>query len=331
MKALKIIGIILLILIALFLLVALFLPKGVNMKDSIVINKPASLIFKQVNDFHNWNAWSPFVEMYSDMVNTYEGPEKGVGAKNAWTSKQSGNGSMTITQSIPYSKVVSDLDFGQKNPGVNSFELEETPEGTKVTWSVEIADMGYPMGRYIAMMMPGMMEPVFKKGLENLKKVTEAMPDPPALKIVEMPETKVIAVIDSCSWSDIGLKMGEMFGELMHFSQKYQVAQAGYPSSAYFKWDEVNQFTVFENRLPVGQEVTGKGRVQFKTIPASRAVLGVHYGSYEKTMYLYQAMDEYMADFGLVQAGGPIEEYVTDPMTEPDTAKWQTNIYFPVK
>ena len=48
-------------------------------------------------------------------------------------------------------------------------------------------------------------------------------------------------------------------------------------------------------------------------------------------MYLYEAMAEYVTDFGLVGDGGPMEEYVTDPMTEPDTAKWQTNIYFPVK
>jgi effector-binding domain-containing protein len=330
MKALKIIGVIILVILAVFLVVALFLPKGVSMQDSIVINKPASLIYKQVNNFHNWDAWSPFMEMDSTMKNTYEGPASGVGAKNSWTGK-GGNGSMTITEADPYKKVLADLDFGQKSPGLNRFEFEELPEGTKVTWGVEIGDMGYPLGRYIGMMMPGMMEPVFKKGLENLKKVTEGMPDPPMLEVVEIPEMKVVAVVDSCSWSEIGTKMGEMFGELMTYMQKTKIDQTGYPVSAYQKWDEVNQFTVFENWIPVGIEVPGKGRVQYKVVPATKAVKGVHFGSYEKTMYLYLAMDEYMADFGLEQAGGPREEYVTDPMMEPDTSKWQTNIYFPVK
>jgi len=331
MKALKIIGIILLVIIVVFLVVALFLPKGVSMKESIVINKPASLIYKQVNNFHNWNAWSPWLEMDTTMVNSYEGPEQGVGAKNSWTAKKSGNGSMTITESVPYKKVSADLDFGQKGKAINYFEFEETTEGTRVTWGVVAENLGYPFGRYIAMMMPGMMNPVFTKGLENLKKVTEAMPDPPALKIVEMPETAVIAILDSCNWSDISMKMGQMFGELMSYCQKAKINQSGFPQSAYYKWDEVKQFTVFENRLPVSQQVPDKGRVRYTVIPATRAVLGVHFGDYDKTMYLYQAMDEYIKDFGLQETGGPIEEYVTDPMTEPDTAKWQTNIYFPVK
>jgi len=331
MKALKIIGIVILILVALFFIVALFLPKGVNMKESIVINKPASLIFKQVNDYQNWKAWSPWVATDPEMVSTYEGSVKGVGAKNIWTSKKHGDGSMTITESLPYKRVTADLDFGQKGKASNYFEFEETSGKTNVTWGVDIADMGYPVGRFIGLMMPGMMKPFFTQGLEKLKEVTEAMPSPPSLQLVELPERMVIAVLDSCNWSDIGLKMSQIFGELLTFAQKAGINQAGYPLSAYHKWDEVNQFTVFENWIPVNQETVGKGRVQYKVIPATRAVFGSHIGAYGKTMYLYVAMDEFVSDFGLETKGGPIEEYVTDPMSEPDTNKWQTNVYFPVK
>jgi effector-binding domain-containing protein len=59
--------------------------------------------------------------------------------------------------------------------------------------------------------------------------------------------------------------------------------------------------------------------------------MGTHFGAYDKTMYMYTAMDEYIQEFKLEETGGPIEEYITDPMSEPDTSKWQTNIYFPVK
>ena len=59
--------------------------------------------------------------------------------------------------------------------------------------------------------------------------------------------------------------------------------------------------------------------------------MGTHFGAYEESMYLYTAMDEYIKEFKLEETGGPVEEYITDPISEPDTAKWQTNIYFPVK
>ena len=37
-----------------------------------------------------------------------------------------------------------------------------------------------------------------------------------------------------------------------------------------------------------------------------------------------------MASQGLEGAGAPWEVYVTDPATEPDQAKWRTEIFFPV-
>jgi len=330
MKALKIIGIILLILVVLFLVVALFLPSKVYIEESVVINKPASVIFKQVNNFKNWPAWSPWQANDPAMINTYEGPDQGIDAKTLWTSKKNGNGSMTIIESVPYTKVISSLDFGM--PGAsNSFEFKEEQGVTKVTWSVNIPKLSYPVERFFGLLMPGMMKIFFVNGLEKLKEITEAMPDPPALKITEIPEKAFVSVIDSCNWSDIGKKMGEMFGEIMALQKTAKFEFAGAPMSMYQKWDTVNHFTVFENCVPVDREVKGKGRVQYKVLPATRALMGTHFGAYDKTMYLYMAMDEYIKDFKLEETGGPIEEYVTDPMTEPDTAKWQTNVYFPVK
>ena len=330
MKALKIIGIVLLVLVALFLIVAAFLPSKIHIEESMVINKPASLIFKQVNNFQNWKAWSPWLEMDPEMTSTYEGTSMGVGCKTAWTSKKTGNGSMTILESVPYLKVISALEIGM--PGAtNSFEFKEEQGATKVTWGVDFPKLAYPAERYFGLMMPGMMKTVFIKGLENLKKVTEAMPDPPVLQITQLPEKAVLCVVDSCNWSDIEMKMGQMFGEIMALQPKAKFEFAGAPMSRYLKWDEANRFTVFENCVPVDREVAGKGRVHYKVLPGNRAVMGTHFGAYDKTMYMYTAMDEYVKEFKLEETGGPIEEYVTDPMSEPDTAKWQTNIYFPVK
>ncbi len=330
MKALKIIGIILLILVALFLVVALFLPSKTYMEESIVINKPASLVFKQVNNFKNWEPWSPFQAADPEMVNTYEGPEQGMDATMRWTSIKNGDGYMTIIESVPYEKVISTIDFGM--PGAtNIFLLKEENGATKVTWGVNIPKLAYPMERYIGLLMPKMMGIMFNQGLVKMKEIVEAMPDPPALQTVEFKTRAVLSVIDSCNWSDIGIKMGQMFGDIMALQNSLKYQQTGAPLSLYHKWDEVNQFTVFENCIPVDKEVAGKGRVQYKVLPTMKTVMGTHLGSYEETMYMYVAMDEYIRDFGLEQVGGPIEEYITDPMTEPDTAKWQTNIYFPVK
>ncbi len=331
MKALKIIGIVILVIVALFFVIALFLPSKLTMEESIVIKKPASLIFEQVNNFHNWPAWSPWQANDPGMVSTYEGPDEGIGAKTLWTSKKSGNGSMTIIESVPYKRVSSALDFGVKGTATNYFNFRDENGATKVTWGVEIPTLAYPQEKYLGLMMPNMMKVYFRKGLEKLKEVTEAMPDPPVIQIIQMPEKAVLSVTDSCNWVDIGKKMGPLFMEIMSLQKNGKFQFTGAPLSIYHKWDEAKQFAVFENCIPVDRPVAGKGRVRYKVLPATRAVMATHFGSYDKTMYLYVALAKYIKDFGLVENGGPIEEYITDPMTEPDTAKWQTNIYFPVK
>jgi effector-binding domain-containing protein len=42
-------------------------------------------------------------------------------------------------------------------------------------------------------------------------------------------------------------------------------------------------------------------------------------------------MHEYMQENNLVSDGPVIEVYVTDPVSEPDTSKWLTQIIYPVK
>jgi effector-binding domain-containing protein len=330
MKALRIIGIIILVLIVLLLVVAFFLPSKVYMEETITINKPASVIFKQVNNFHNWNAWSPFQANDTGMVINYEGPDQGVDSRMSWTGKTSGKGNMVIIESVPYVQVTASLDFGIKG-ATNSFSLKEVEGGTKVTWGVNIPKLAYPVQRFAGAMMPKMMAPVFKQGLEKLKEVAEAQPDPIKIVKTDLGERPVLCVIDSCNFADIDKKMAQVFGEILALQKSSKFEQVGAPISIYKKWDEAKQCAVFENCIPVKQEVAVKGRVQFRVIPAGKAITTMVTGPYSQLYEVYMAMDEYVKDFKLEEAGGPMEEYIIGPGIEPDSSKWQTVVYFPVK
>ena len=62
-------------------------------------------------------------------------------------------------------------------------------------------------------------------------------------------------------------------------------------------------------------------------VPDSKAFMLDHFGAYDNQMYAYKALDYYFKknklDFNMV-----LEEYITNPMAEPDTSKWHTKIYF---
>ena len=332
MKALKIVGIILILLIALFFVIALFLPSSLRMEESIIINKPASLVFKQVNNFRNWETWSPWQETDPGMEITYSGPDLGVGASYSWVSPIHGNGQMTIMESVPYEKIINELDFMEQEIVYTNFYFEETEEGTRVTWITEIPHLSYPVERYFGLVMPGMMKKFFSAGLENLKEAAEGMEDPVEVTLTTFPETKAVTILDSCHWQDFETTLSAMYGELMQFIESNRdLEMAGAPFTMYTKWSEEEQFAAFEAGIPVSGEAKERGRVKIKTIPASRVVTGTHYGRYEDIGAVYLALEEYVKEFSLQETCCPMEVYVTDPLMEPDTSKWRTNVYFVIQ
>ena len=96
------------ILIALVAIVAAFAafvalrPSEYRIARSATIAAPASEIFAQVNDFHKWDAWSPWAKLDPNAKTTFEGPSAGEGAVFAWAgNSQIGEGRITLTQSRP--------------------------------------------------------------------------------------------------------------------------------------------------------------------------------------------------------------------------------------
>ncbi len=65
-------------------------------------------------------------------------------------------------------------------------------------------------------------------------------------------------------------------------------------------------------------------------IPGQKIVVADYFGPYEETASVYHALEKYISQGGLEITGNPWEIFVTDPSNEPDTAKWHTQVLFPV-
>ena len=55
------------------------------------------------------------------------------------------------------------------------------------------------------------------------------------------------------------------------------------------------------------------------------------FGPYELTAKAHTAIHEYIGAHNKKIIGAPWEVYVTDPGLEKDTAKWETDVYYPVE
>lgn len=180
MILLKRIGIFTLAILLLLVVISFFLPGRVHVQRVAVINAQPEVVFRQVNDLHNWNKWMPWNKMDPKMEIKYYGPEKGTGAGYSWSSdiKQVGKGKITIIDSKPDESVVTELNFMEHGISTASFRMEPVDHGTKVIWGMDM-DMGMnPFARYLGLFMDQMIGGDFEKGLIDLKTVSEQYAPP---------------------------------------------------------------------------------------------------------------------------------------------------------
>lgn len=109
-----------------------------SLSRSTTIQAPPERIHALVDDFREWQKWSPWEGVDPDLNRAYSGPDHGVGSTYHWSgNKKAGEGEMAITRSTPTS-VVADLAFLKpfKATNVMRFDLAPTGEATDVTWTI---------------------------------------------------------------------------------------------------------------------------------------------------------------------------------------------------
>ena len=95
-----------------FVVIVALQPSEFRVSRSINIAAPAQAVFEQVNDFHKWDAWSPWAKRDPNMRQTYEEAPAGVGASYSWSgNNEVGEGRMTLTESRPNEMVRVKLEF----------------------------------------------------------------------------------------------------------------------------------------------------------------------------------------------------------------------------
>lgn len=152
-------------------------PSEFRVVRRTAISAPAADVFAQVNDFHKWEAWSPWAKLDPAAKNTFAGSPAGTGAIFTWAgNNEVGEGRMTITESRPSDLIRIKLDFTKPLAGTNDTEFTFKPEGgqTMVTWSMT-GHNSFP-GRVVClfMNMDKMVGGNFEKGLGQIKAITEA-------------------------------------------------------------------------------------------------------------------------------------------------------------
>jgi len=151
-------------------------PADFSVTRSTQIAAPPATVFAQVNDFHNWEAWSPWAKLDPNMQTTYEGAAEGTGAIYSWVgNSEVGEGRMEITDSRPSEQVTIDLEFIKPFAATNTtvFDFQPVGDQTEVTWTMSGKNGFVAKAMCLFMDMDGMVGGDFEKGLAKMKEVSE--------------------------------------------------------------------------------------------------------------------------------------------------------------
>lgn len=153
-------------------------PSSFQVTRSITIAAAPEAVFPLVNDFHNWDAWSPWARLDPAMKTTHGGPAAGTGATYAWSgNRQAGEGRMEVIESRAAEWVRIKLDFIKpfESTSDTSFAFKQGPAGTTVTWTMGGANNF--LSKAFCLFTGGMdkaIGPDFERGLANMKAAVEA-------------------------------------------------------------------------------------------------------------------------------------------------------------
>ena len=175
---LKKILIALVIIVAGLALVIALQPATFRVTRTATIAAAPADVFALVNDFHNWDAWSPWAKLDPAMKTSFAGSPSGQGAVYSWVGNSDvGEGSMTITDSQPANRVNIKLEFIKPFASVadNLFEFAPAADGTTVTWTMS-GDNDFLSKAFCLFTggMDKMIGPDFEKGLAQMKAAAEA-------------------------------------------------------------------------------------------------------------------------------------------------------------
>ncbi len=323
-------------LIAVYLILCLFGPSQVKVERSIDINANADLLKSKLVDLNYFhNTWSPWTEKDPAMKVTFTGEAGKEGSNMAWESnvKEVGKGSMTYKYTHG-DTIAESLFFEGQGEAQIYHIVTSTGQGSKVSWIMQNKVPFFFKAMMLFMNIDKMVGPDFEKGLAKLKTAIEAAQVNERTAHYDVAEINWEAktfygIKTKTSFDKIAAFFGESYGKIGAAIAKAKAKPIMPPKAIYFSFDEKTMVTDVAAVIEVANGTKLEGVEKFET-PLAKVLKIEYFGAYDKSANAHYAMDAYMKEKGLSQLF-VIEEYVTDPIAEKDTAKWQTNIFYIIK
>jgi effector-binding domain-containing protein/uncharacterized membrane protein len=321
----------------LLLATGIFLPSRAQVERRILVDAPAATLFALVNDFRQIGKWSPWQESDPNAHYEISGPPRGVGATLEWDGNIVGEGRQRIIESVPYERVVNELEFGVPGKATATFELHAGEDGTTVVWTFDVRFGLNLAGRFAGLMLDSLIGDDYEAGLNNLKTLAERLPraDFSTAEIetlaVEAQDIAYLAMTSIPLAAAISEAMGDAYFQILNFIDRNGLTEAG--SALSISRGYRGQDLAFDAAIPVrgitdATPRNSQGVMLGKTY-AGPVIRVKHVGSYVTLGQTHEKIAAYLAALGIERNGDAWESYVSDP-TRTAESDLITYVYYPI-
>jgi effector-binding domain-containing protein len=305
-----------------------------------VIDAPASVIYKQIEDFKQWENWNPWLKE-EEITSTMGTQTQGVDGNYSFTD-DNGNGKVTITGVEPNKSLTMNMFYDNGITSSNSdvvIGLEQVENGTQVTWNMkgEQGLIDKAIATIFGIKMEEEIKPKYKNGLENLDDVvTKSMTVNSSYVdgIIETGGGYFLYMSSSSKKENFQELKTQMLQNIMSYMQRNKIDMYGMPRIIYEKINTFNDNMIFSAAIPVqNREITATdSNILCSYQEPGKAVKVTLKGAYSNIDEARKKGEEFIDQNGLLRSEeAPYEIYKTDPMLTPNPADYLTEIYLPIQ
>ena len=339
MKALKYILFLLLIVIIGMAIYIAVQPNSFEVSRTRTIKAPVPVLYDNVIDFKNWEAWSSWVEADPDMKITLSEQTKGVDGSYSWEDKD-GIGTMKTIEAVPNKSIQQQMQFADFPSSDITWDFKPNEDGsTDATWTISGEDLPFGFKAFATVMggIEKQIAPHYERSLEKLDSIAVASMKKFNVNVNGITQHGggyYIYNTTSCKISDLANKMKEMMPKVGMYAMNNNIKMAGAPFTNYHKWDEENNAVMFSCCVPTTEKViSSEPDILTGLLKPFKAVKTTLKGDYSNLKEAWEAASKYIKNNNLEELhnSSALEVYQTDPMSEPNPANWITEIYIAVK
>ena len=151
-----------------------------------------------------------------------------------------------------------------------------------------------------------------------------------AIQVRALKAQPTLVIKATTTMEEYGAALARILPEVWQFAVSRGIEPSGPPFARFlaFHPDDTGEL---EAGITIPDAVAGEGCVEASELPSGEAAVVIYTGAYDQIGEAHMALGAWVRENRRETAGPSWESYITDPGSEPDPAKWQTEVFWPIR